>query len=285
MPRSTASASTSAWSRSPAEDEGVGAGVQHEVGNALADGGVHDRRHVAHGLVERLHLVLDVGADDPDTDGLADGLGRVAVPRLEVGRDRQRGRLDDAAHGLDHRVDGDLLAVRVAPGGGDRVAGGRDGGGARRVGDDLGADRVPHVDDRQQGGVLVQSQQLGGLVLQAVPGAVLVGALRAHASEPRPSRGDRTAQPLTARIGDWVRAPLVGEIQMRSPSSRSRWRCVARVTVTSTSGWSDSSSSTVSRTSKPTRSSRTILPALPCESSGVVCTSMSCGRTNRPLSW
>jgi hypothetical protein len=36
-------------------------------------------------LVERLHLVLQVGADDAGADRAAGGLGGVAVPALEVG--------------------------------------------------------------------------------------------------------------------------------------------------------------------------------------------------------
>ena len=58
----------------------------------------------------------------------------------------------------------DVLAVLVAARGGDRVAGRGERAGARQVGDDRGADRVPDVDDGEQGRGPVQAEQGGGLL-------------------------------------------------------------------------------------------------------------------------
>ena len=69
--------------------EGVGAGVQHEVGHALGGRGGHHGLDLGGGLGQRLHLVLEVGSDHADADRAADGVGRVAVPALEVGADGQ----------------------------------------------------------------------------------------------------------------------------------------------------------------------------------------------------
>ena len=117
----------------------------------------------SHGIRQRLHLVLEVGADDADVDGPADRLARVAVARLEVGGHGQVDGGGDAADRLDHEVARDLLAVGVAVGGGDRVA--RRGQRLRAggVGDDAGGDDVPDVDDDQQLGVAVQALELVGL--------------------------------------------------------------------------------------------------------------------------
>ena len=81
-------------------------------------------------LGQRPHLVLDVAADHAQADRPADGLGGVAVPRLEVGGHRQVDRVDDPADGLEHQVARDVLAVLVAVHRRDRMAGGGDRAGA-----------------------------------------------------------------------------------------------------------------------------------------------------------
>jgi len=87
--------------------------------------------------------ILMLTARDEDVD---------KIIGLEVGADRQVRRGRDSADGFDHQVYGDVLAVFVAVGSGDRVAGRGERLGAVEVGDDLGADHIPHVYDFEQRG-------------------------------------------------------------------------------------------------------------------------------------
>src|SRR6478736_5794328 len=143
-------------------DVGVGAGVEDE-GDAGPLTGGDGSLDGPDGVRQRLHLVLEVGADDADVDGAGHRLARVAVAGLEVGRDRQVDGGGDAADGLDHEIARDLLAVGVAVGRCDRVARRGERLRAGGVGDDAGRDDVPDVDDEQQLGVAVQALELLGL--------------------------------------------------------------------------------------------------------------------------
>jgi hypothetical protein len=100
----------------------------------------------------------------------ANGLRSVAVPALEVGGDREVGRVDDPLDLLEHQVERDVLAVLVAEAGRDRVAGRCDRGGALDGGYRAGAHHVPDVDQRQQRRVLVEAEELGSLALGGVVG-------------------------------------------------------------------------------------------------------------------
>ncbi len=173
-------------------EEGIRTSVEHEVDALRLTGGQHGL-HQRHRLGQRLHLVLDVGTHRADADGLAHGLAGIAVARLEVSSDGQVGRGDDPSHGIDHQVDRDVLAILVAVGRGHRVAGRGEGCGALDLGDDLGADRVPDVDDGEQLGVGVEGEELLGLCGD-------VG----HAATVRPSTHDRISRrpgPRRARSG------------------------------------------------------------------------------------
>ena len=101
------------------------------------------------GLVERLHLVLEVAADDAGRDGPAGGLPRVAVAGLEVHGHRQVHRGDDPADHVQVQVERDVLAVLVAERRRDRVAGGGQGPDAVGPGDHPRGDHVPDVGQHQ----------------------------------------------------------------------------------------------------------------------------------------
>jgi len=96
-----------------------------------------------------------------DADGAPDRLARIAVPALEVGAHGQVGGRHDATDHVEHQVERDVLAVLVAEGGGDGVAGGREGAGAGQVGDHAGADRIPHVHDLEEFRSVVQPAEFG----------------------------------------------------------------------------------------------------------------------------
>src|SRR4029077_8845011 len=118
---------------------------------ALVLRGTHHGRDRCGGLVERTHLVLDVRTDDTEADRATTGVGGVALPRLEVGGDRQVDRVHDPPHRLQHQVAWDLLTVVVAVHRRDRVAGGRERPGALGLRDDAGTGDVPDVDQGEQG--------------------------------------------------------------------------------------------------------------------------------------
>ena len=84
------------------------------------------------------------------------GLARVAVAGVEVGRDGQVAAARDAPDHVEHQVERDLLAVGIAEGRGDGVAGGRERPRLGQRGDRLGGDDVPHVDDAEDLGRGVQ---------------------------------------------------------------------------------------------------------------------------------
>jgi len=148
----------------PGPEEDVGAGVQHEVRHPLGLRGRQHRLHAGHGLVQGPQLVLQVAAHHAQADRPTHGLGGVAVATLEVRGHRQVGGGDDPADRLEHQVHGDVLTVLVAVHRGDRVAGGGKRARARHVGDHPRGDRVPDVDDGEQGGVAVEVEEGTGPV-------------------------------------------------------------------------------------------------------------------------
>jgi hypothetical protein len=160
--------------------EDVGAGVEDEVDPGLPAGPQH-RLHRGDGVVERLHLVLEVAADDAGSDRPARGLPRVAVAGLEVHRHRQVHGGHDAADHVEVELERDVLAVLVAEGGRDRVA-------CRRQGPDpLGSRYDPRGDDVPDVG---QDQDLRGAV-QVEQGA---GARREIGHGAEASAGVRNRQ-------------------------------------------------------------------------------------------
>ena len=149
--------------RSPPADERIRAGVEderHPLGLPRRDDGLHG----GHGLGEGLEPVLDIRADDTDSDRTADRLAGVVVPGVEVGGDRQvADGIDDATDHVEHDVERDL-PVGISEGRGDGVAGGRDGARLGQRGDRLRRDGVPDVRDAEDLGRGVQSCKGAGSV-------------------------------------------------------------------------------------------------------------------------
>ena len=189
---------TSSGSAVAGLEERVRAGVERERDPGLL-AGLHGRLDGAHRLVQRLALVLEVGADDADVDRAGHGAARVAVAALEVGGHGQVGLAGDETDLGDHLVARDDLAVGIAAGGGDAVAGRRERRRAGGVGHDAGGDRVPHVHHEEQLRGGVQPLEFLGLVegahTAANPGSVAPDSRLRGGRTPRRAGAAQTGGP------------------------------------------------------------------------------------------
>jgi hypothetical protein len=136
----------------------VSSGVQDDIDARLEH--CLDRSNC---FLERFHLVLEVAADHTGGDGSACRFAGIAVPGLEVHAVQQINRFYDAAHHVQVQLKQDALTVFVSEAGGNRVARGGQGGGARCGSDDVGGDDIPDVGQGQDLRCGVQLEEDSGL--------------------------------------------------------------------------------------------------------------------------
>ncbi len=143
-------------------------------------------------LGQGTHLVFEVRAGHPGSDGPGDSGGRVAISGLQVGADRQIGRRDDPGGHVEHQGGGDVLSVGATDGDGDRCTRGGEGLAAGLGGGGTGGGHVPDVDQHQ-----IARRQCAGVAAR------------------RPCQWRSSQQPPTERIGV-ARQPKTGA-RIREP--------------------------------------------------------------------
>ena len=171
--------------------------------NAGAEGSLTRRADPGSGVLQtadrqaaRLHLsgaqaVLEVHPDRTGTDNVADRaadrLGRVAIPRFDIGGDRHGDGPGDARGGGHHLVPGSRFPVGVAERPGNPAAGCRD---RMKTGsdDDPGADRIPRIGQQQEARPVMHRAKQPGLDRLFDP---------AHDAP----RGNRSADNIRAQTG------------------------------------------------------------------------------------